>query len=70
MIKTLKEACKKQHKKEQLGQIDLDGSFTALFKRGLIDVKTMTLAGEKVNTWYVTSQGIKALSKLGFKGPC
>ena len=47
MVKTLRAACKKQCNQERLGQIDLNGSFTTLYKRGFIDVKTITIEGRR-----------------------
>ena len=70
MIKTLRAACKKQSNKERLGQIDLDGSFTALLKRELIDIKTITFKGKTQRSWYVTRMGIRTLSKMGFDESC
>ena len=66
MMKTLRAAYKKQNNHERLGQIDLDGSFTALLKRELIDVKTITIKGRREVSWYVTTQGMKTLVGLGF----
>jgi hypothetical protein len=70
MIKTLRDACKMQSNNVPFGQANLNGSFTALLKRGCIDVKTITLNGNKEITWYITRRGIKALHKLGFDEPC
>ncbi|MEP6595089.1 MAG: hypothetical protein ABJA71_04040 [Ginsengibacter sp.] len=70
MIKTLRAACKMQSNHVPFGQASLNGSFTALLKRGCIDAKTITFNGKKEVTWYVTRRGIKALDKLGFDEPC
>ena len=70
MVKTLRAACKKQTNRERLGQVDLDGSFTSLLKRELIDVKTIIIKGKRETSWYVTRQGIKTLVSLGFNDPC
>jgi hypothetical protein len=70
MVKTLRAACKKQTNHERLGQIDLDGSFTSLLKRELIDVKTITINGKREVSWYVTREGINTLISLGFNDPC
>ena len=66
MLKTLRLAYKKQQRGEHIGQVDLDGSFTSLLKRGLIDLKTISSNRRKNKTWFVTREGEKALSKLGF----
>ena len=70
MIQTLRAACKKQNNHERISQIDLDGSFIALLKRGLIDVTTIPVKGKREILWYVTRQGIDSLSELGFNEPC
>ena len=70
MIKTLRAACKMQSNNVPFGQADLDGSFTALVKRELIDTKTTTVLGKQVVLWYVTAEGINTLNKLGFTEPC
>lgn len=70
MIKTLHLACKKQSLNIKFGQADLDGSFTTLVKRELIDTKTHIVAGKRVQVWYVTTEGINTLKKLGFKDLC
>ncbi|MEO6219220.1 MAG: hypothetical protein ABIO81_02245 [Ginsengibacter sp.] len=67
MIKTLRDAVERQNNHELIGQIDLDGSFTALLRRELIDVETITIKGKKERSWYVTSAGIKSLNKLDIK---
>ncbi len=70
MIKTLQLACKKQRLNIEFGQVDLDGSFTSLVKRELIDTKTHIVAGKRVPSWYVTKEGISTLRKLGFRNLC
>ena len=70
MILTLREACKKQSNHLPIGQVDLDGSFTVLVKRGLIDVIKIPFKGENQVTWHVTKQGMMILRKLGYKEPC
>jgi len=70
MLRTLEEACKKQCNGEPLGQIDLDGSFTALLKRGLIDARTRKFGSRKLITWYVTKDGIRTLKRMGSGVSC
>jgi uncharacterized protein YceH (UPF0502 family) len=70
MLKTLRAACKKQNNREPFGQTDLKGSFNALLNREFIDAKIITVKGRKEVSWYVTTSGIKSLSKLGFNEPC
>lgn len=70
MIKTLRAACKKQKEHEPFGQTDLRGSFNALLNRNFIDAKIITVKGRKEVSWYVTTSGIKSLTKLGFNEPC
>ena len=69
MIKTLTTACEMQNKHENFGQIDVDGSFTVLVKRGYIDRKKFTLKGVEETVWFVTKAGIKALKKAGIDDP-
>ena len=70
MIKTLRAAFKMQSNNEPFGQADLDGSFTALVRRELIDTKITTVLGKQEVLWYVTAEGINSLNKLGFTEPC
>ena len=46
------------------------GSFIALLKRGLIDAKFIVIQGIKSQSWYVTTEGLKALNKMGFYESC
>ena len=71
MIETLRSACKMQTDNVPFGQATLNGSFTALLKRGCIDAERITSPnGTKHVKWYVTTRGMKALDKLGFDEPC
>lgn len=70
MIKTLRAACNKQSNNKTFGQKDLAGSFITLFKRELINARTIMVNGEKQVSWYVTNSGIKTLSDLGFNDEC
>jgi len=70
MIKTLRAACEKQSKHEPFGQKDLDGSFTALLQRELIDSKTIDNLGKKEVLWFVTISGMNTLTRLGFTDIC
>ena len=70
MIKTLRAACRKQNNSEPFGQVDLNGSFTALLNREFIAAKTITIQGEKEVLWFVTTSGKNTLSKLGFTEAC
>ncbi len=54
MIKTLRDAFKKQCNNEPIGQTDLKGSFTSLVNRGFIDVRN-SIQGAKQKLWYVTN---------------
>ena len=47
MIKTLRAACKMQSNNEPFGQSGMDGSFTALVRRELIDTKITTVLGKQ-----------------------
>src|SRR5258705_8532578 len=69
MVSTLKAAYKKQINHESFGQADLNGSFIALLKRCLIDVKTIPVKGEMRVSWYVTEEGVAALNNLSFSDP-
>ena len=70
MIKTLTEACEKQDKHMPIGQVDLNGSFTALVKRGLIDAERVQINSGMQTTWFVTNKGIQTLKKSGSNEPC
>lgn len=70
MIKTLKLACEKQNKRETLSQVELNGSFIVLVKRGLIDCKQFKLESKQQVSWYVTKQGIQALKDVDSTLPC
>lgn len=70
MIKTLREACEKQDKKMPVGQVDLNGSFTVLVKRGLIDAESVQINSGMQTTWFVTNKGIQTLKKSGSNVPC
>ena len=63
MIKALRMAYEKQIKNEPFGQVDIEGSFSGLLRRGLIDAKTIIVNGEKLVHWYVTGAGKLALDK-------
>ena len=69
MIKTLREACKKQDKKMPIGQVDLSGAFVALVKRGLIDAERVQVNSGMQTTWFVTNKGIQTLKNLGSSEP-
>jgi len=66
MIRTLRNAFRKQCNYEPIGRADLNGSFTALVNRSLIDLIKNPLEGERQKLWYVTKDGIEALQKLHF----
>ena len=66
MIKALRKAYEMQDKNEPFGQIDIDGSFSGLLRRGFIDAKTVIIKGEILVSWYVTGPGKYALLKEGF----
>ena len=66
MIKALRKAYEMQSNNEPFGQIDIDGSFSGLLRRGLIDARTIILNGEILVSWYVTGPGKYELIKHGF----
>lgn len=70
MIETLTLAFKKQHRNETIGQVELNGSFTVLVKRGMIDCKQFVLAGKHEVLWYVTKRGIQALREIDINLAC
>jgi hypothetical protein len=70
MIKALRTACQKQSNNETFGEIDIEGSFAGLLRRGFIDAKTVIFEGEKMVSWYVTRAGKFSLRKLGFDHNC
>ena len=70
MIQTLRAACKMQSADIPFSQNNLNGSFTALLKRGCIDSKPVFVNEIKEIVWFVTQRGIKALDKLGYDEPC
>lgn len=61
MIKALKMAHEKEINNEPFGQVDIEGSFSGLLRRGFIDAKTIIVNGEKLVHWYVTVAGKHAL---------
>ncbi len=61
MIKALRMAYEKQINNEPFGQIDIEGSFSGLLRRGFIDAKTIVVNGDKLVHWYVTGAGKRAL---------
>jgi len=69
MMRTLEMARQKQINNEPIGKIDLNGSFTTLLKRGLIDSKIINVNGEKVVVWYVTNAGLNALNVNRLSSP-
>ena len=66
MVKALRMAYEMECNNEPSGQIDIQGSFAGLLRRGLIDAKTVIVNEEKLASWYVTRAGKYALVKLGF----
>jgi hypothetical protein len=67
-IEALRMAYEMQSNNEPFGQIDIYGSFSALLRRGFIDIKTFIINKEILVSWYVTNAGKYALIKLGFSG--
>ena len=60
MIKTLKECLKMEinYPGRPYGPGDINGSFSGLYKRGLLDVH---VNGKKPGSWYITTKGFHLL---------
>jgi hypothetical protein len=66
MLTALRKAYEMQDRNEPFGQIDIDGSFFGLLRRGFIDARTIIVKGEILFSWFVTSAGKYALINFGF----
>ncbi len=70
MIKTLERACRRQNANLPLGPTDIDGSFTALVKRGLIIFENVIIRGKTYPRWKVSTEASELLKELGINIPC
>lgn len=70
MIKTLELACRKQNTNQPIGPVDIDGSFTALVKRGLIVIENVKMRGKIFPQWKVTREAANLLKEPGINVSC
>ena len=71
MVATLLVACEKQSKGISFGPRDIKGSFTALVRRGLIQVRnTKNTNGKEAANWQVSVEAIGILKAMGITVNC
>ena len=70
MINALRRGCERQKQNLPFGQKEIDGSFGALIRRGLIASQATEVDGKITTTWYVTKVALEMLSDLGYTDLC